>query len=113
MARAASQPRDKVIALMKENIESLNGTAEGIADDAIATVRSHTFTSAVPGLAKLPLLVLSANDGLAPGTDALVKAVQAAGDSHVTAIHAGTDHGWSDHRIFLEAAVLDWLQKLP
>ena len=113
MARAASQPRQKVVDLMKENMESLNGTPEGIADDAIATVRAHTFTSAAPGLAKLPLLVLTSNDGLAPNANALVKTVETAGNSHVTVIHADTDHGWSDRRIFLEATVLNWLQKLP
>jgi pimeloyl-ACP methyl ester carboxylesterase len=113
MARAASQPRQKVVDLMKENMESLNGTPEGIAEEAIATVRAHTFTSAVSGLAKLPLLVLTSNDGLAPNADALAKAVQTAGNSQVTVIHADTDHGWSDHRIFLEAAVLNWLLKLP
>ena len=113
MARAASQPREKVVALMRENMESLNGTPEGIADDAIATVRARTFTSAAPGLAKLPLLVLTSNDGLAPNAEALAQAVKAAGNSRVTVIHAATDHGWDDRRIFLEAAVLDWLQKLP
>ena len=112
MALASSQPRDKVVALMKENMESLNGTPEGIADEAIATVRARTFASAAPGLAKLPLLVLTSNDGLAPAAGALVKAVQGAGNSHVTAIHADTDHGWSDHRIFLEAATLNWLVAL-
>ena len=113
MALAASQPRDKVVGLMKENMESLNGTPEGIADNAIATVRAHTFTSAVPGLKKLPLLVLTSNDGLAPNAEALAKSVQSAGNSQVTVVHADTDHGWSDRRIFLEATVLNWLQKLP
>jgi pimeloyl-ACP methyl ester carboxylesterase len=113
MAEAASQPRQRVIGLMMENMESLNGTAEGIADEAIAGVRTHTFTSAAPGLAKLPLLVLTSNDGLAPNAQALAQAVTAAGNSHVTVIHADTDHGWSDKRIFLEATVLNWLQQLP
>ena len=113
MASAASQPRQKVVDLMKENMESLNGTPEGIADDAIATVRARTFTSASSGLAKLPLLVLTSNDGLAPNAEALAQAVKAAGNQHVTVIHAATDHGWSDQRIFLETTILDWLQKLP
>jgi pimeloyl-ACP methyl ester carboxylesterase len=112
MGLAAGRPRDQVVGLMKENSEALNGTPEGIADDAIATVRARTFSSAVPGLTKLPLLVLSANDGLAPMTDVLVQAVQKAGSTHVTAIHADTDHGWNDHRIFLETTVLNWLATL-
>ena len=107
-----SQPRDKVIELMKSNRESLSGTPEGIANDAIGTVRSRTFASAVPGLAKLPLLVLSASDGLAPGTDALIGSVKQAGNTRITAIHADTDHSWSDHRIFLEVTILNWLAAL-
>lgn len=113
MAREASQPRDSVVALMKENSESLNGTPEGIADEAIATIRARTFASAAQGLSKFPLLVLTSNDGLAPNAQALAQSVKAAGNSHVTVVHAGTDHGWSDLRIFLEATILNWLQKLP
>jgi hypothetical protein len=56
--------------------------------------------------------VLSANDGLAPSSDALVKQVEAEGNQNVKAIHIATDHGWSDHRIFLEATVIDWLAQL-
>jgi uncharacterized protein len=112
MAHEASQPRTQVVALMKENSESLNGTPDGIADEAIATVRTRTFESATQGLSKLPLLLLTSNDGLAPNAQALAQSVKAAGNSRVTVVHADTDHGWSDHRIFLEAAILNWLQKL-
>ena len=64
------------------------------------------------GLAKKPLLVLSSDDGLAPQTDALIAAVRKAGGKRVTAVHAATDHGWSDHRVFLAAQVIRWLQGL-
>jgi hypothetical protein len=60
----------------------------------------------------MPLLVLTAEDGLAPTADKLVQAIRANGGQKVTAIHAATDHGWSDHRIFLEATVIDWLAGL-
>jgi|GEM_PF-6908752 hypothetical protein len=57
-------------------------------------------------------LVLSAGDGLAPSTDALVKAIQGRGGKQVTAIHVKTDHSWSDHRILLESTVINWLEQL-
>jgi uncharacterized protein len=63
-------------------------------------------------LKNVPLLVLSANDGLAQHTDALVQALKAKGDKNIKAIHAATDHGWSDHRIFLETSILEWLSSL-
>jgi uncharacterized protein len=52
------------------------------------------------------------NDGLAPQSDALVQTLEANGNKRITAIHAGTDHGWSDHRIFLESTIIEWLAKL-
>ena len=64
------------------------------------------------GLKSLPLLVLPADDGLAPQTDALVKAIEASGGHKVTSIHAATDHGWSNQRIFLQSTIIQWLSKL-
>jgi pimeloyl-ACP methyl ester carboxylesterase len=87
-------------------------TAESMADEAAANAKAFSFDNAVNGLTHTPLLVLSADDGLAPGTDALVKAVASAGGKQVTTIHAATDHGWSDHRIFLETTVINWLAQL-
>jgi uncharacterized protein len=106
-------PREKVAAEMADNMEALAGvTAEGMADEVIANHEAFSLNNAVAGLAHLPLLVLTANDGLAPRADNLVKAIQAKGGKQVTAIHAETDHGWSDHRIYLETAVINWIEKL-
>ena len=113
MGYIAQMSREKVVALMADNMETLAGvTAESMADEAIANQKTFSLDNAVPGLAQIPLLVLSADDGLAPRTDQLVKAIQAKGGTKVTAIHAATDHGWSDHRIYLETAVINWLAQL-
>ena len=109
----ARLPREKVVAEMAGDMESLAGvTAEGMADEVIANAKAFQFSSDVPGLSQTPLLVLSADDGLAPSTDALVKQVEEEGNQDVKAIHIATDHGWSDHRIFLEATVINWLAHL-
>ena len=106
-------PREKVAAEMADNMEALAGvTAEGMADEVIANHEAFSLNNAVAGLAHLPLLVLTANDGLAPRAENLVKAIQAKGGKQVTAIHAETDHGWSDHRIYLETVVINWIEKL-
>ncbi|HEX5285027.1 MAG TPA: alpha/beta fold hydrolase [Bryocella sp.] len=55
-----------------------------------------------------PVLDISANDGLRASNEALVAALKQAG-SPVTSIHFDTDHGFSDHRIALESAILKWL----
>jgi uncharacterized protein len=113
MGRMGELPREKAIDLMAGNMEALAGvTAASMADEVIANSKVFIWDSAVEGLAHTPLLVLSADDGLAPETDALVKAIGAAGGTRVTAIHAATDHGWSDHRVFLEATIINWLGQL-
>jgi uncharacterized protein len=106
-------PHDKLVAEMADDMESLNGvTAESMAEDDATNTKPFSFDNDVAGLSQIPLLVLSANDGLAPGTDALVKAIQTNGGKNVTAIHEATDHGWSDHRIFLESTIITWLAGL-
>ena len=113
MGKMGELPHDKLVALQADNMESLAGvTAESMADEVSRNAKRWEFANAVAGLKDLPLLVLSADDGLAPQTDALVAAIRAKGGTHIQAIHQATDHGWSDHRIFLEAAVIDWLNKL-
>jgi pimeloyl-ACP methyl ester carboxylesterase len=104
---------DKLVALMQDNMETLAGvTAKSMADEVVANAATFRFASAVDGLVHTPMLVLSANDGLAPGTDALVAELRAKGNQRITAIHADTDHSWSDKRIFLESTIITWLGTL-
>ena len=50
---------------------------------------------------------------LPPRTGALADALRKAGDAKVSFVHMATDHGYSDHRIALETAVIEWLESLP
>lgn len=113
MGAIGGMSREQVVALMADNMESLAGvTAESMADEVIANAKAFGFANAVQGLTGTPLLVLSADDGLAPTTDMLVKAIEANGGKNVTAIHVKTDHSWSDHRILLESTIINWLAGL-
>ena len=113
MGAVGKMTRAAAIPFMADNLESLAGvTAESMADELLGGAAKWGFADAVPGLALTPLLVLSSDDGLAPGTDALVKAVRAAGNNRVTTVHKATDHSWSDKRIALESAVVVWLGRL-
>jgi uncharacterized protein len=71
------------------------------------------MTAAAPGLVRLPLLMLTSEDGLAPHSDSLVAAVGRLGGRRVSTQHAATDHSWSDKRVTLISAVLRWLDRLP
>ncbi len=114
MGASGTAPRERLVRVMADNMEALAGvTAESMADDLIAIAPGHAFADAAPGLAKLPILVLSANDGLARATDPLVARLQSLGNTAVTAIHVPTDHSWSDARILLASTVIGWLAALP
>lgn len=114
MAQMGRQPRAALLKLAADNRETLAGvTDEDMADQLMDLGSNRSFTAAAPGLARLPLLVLSADDGLAPRTDGLVTQVQGERGSHVTAIHVATDHSWSDARILLETEMISWLTSLP
>ena len=114
MAAAGRQPRDALLKLAGDNRETLAGvTDEDMADQMAGLAPSLSFPAAAPGLARRRLLVLSADDGLAAGTDRLVEQVRAHGGLHVTAVHVATDHSWSDARIRLETEVVSWLESLP
>jgi pimeloyl-ACP methyl ester carboxylesterase len=103
-----------VVKSMAEDMETLSSTTpEKMADEIIGFSPRLSFNAAVAkGLAGKPVLVLTSDDGLAPGAEKLVKAIQAEGGTRVSLRHEATDHGWSGKRIALEAAVIAWLQGL-
>ncbi|MDB5446017.1 MAG: histidine triad protein [Phenylobacterium sp.] len=112
-AMGAAMPLKDRVALAADNAETLSGvTPESMADELGKLPPQMDFDAAAPGLARAPLLVLSADDGLAPMSDKLVAAVRAQ-HGKVTAVHAATDHSWNTRRIFLESQVIRWLQALP
>jgi uncharacterized protein len=114
MGAEGGAKREDAVAMMADNMESLaGGTAQTFADDLLRGAEARNWSHAVSGLARLPLLVLTAEDGLAPAADTLVTSLRHAGDRRVTVVHEATDHSWSDRRIFLESTVLRWLQQLP
>jgi pimeloyl-ACP methyl ester carboxylesterase len=97
-----------------ENMEALAGvTAQSMADEMATLTPGMGFAAAAPGLARKPLLVLTSDDGLAPGADALVATIRKAGGQQVSTVHAATDHSWNTARIRLESEILSWLAALP
>jgi pimeloyl-ACP methyl ester carboxylesterase len=112
MGLSAAAPPAQRLGTARGNMEALAGvTAESMAQE-MATLGPYTFAAAAPGLAKLPLLVLTSDDGLAPMSDALVMDLKRRG-ARVAIVHAATDHGWNSARIRLETEVLTWLARLP
>jgi pimeloyl-ACP methyl ester carboxylesterase len=107
MGRLGEEPQDRLVTDMADNMEGLSGvTAQSKADEDRANAKAFRMENAAAGLTQIPLLVLTSDDGLAPDSDELVHAVEAKGGHKITTVHVATDHGWSDHRIALESAIL-------
>lgn len=96
----------------RENMESLAGVTPDSMAQEMATMADASFAAAAPGLSKMPLLVVTSDDGLAARSDALSADLRKRGDRQLTALHIATDHSYSGKRIALEAAVISWLQGL-
>lgn len=113
MGREGAMNRADVVKLMTENKEALAGvTADSMADEAMANHEAFDFLRQAKGLSTKPVLILSSDDGLAPQTDELVKAIRANGSTTLQAQHVATDHSWSNRRIALQASIITWLQSL-
>jgi pimeloyl-ACP methyl ester carboxylesterase len=104
---------EQLVASMADDMESLAGvTPQTMADEITANAEAFSIGNAAPGLARLPLLVITSDDGLAPAVAALVEAIEAQGGKNIKTAHFATDHGYSDHRMALESEVLQWLAGL-
>jgi uncharacterized protein len=113
MGVVGAMPKADVLALTKDNMESLASTAEALADDLVAGAPRRRLANAASGLARMPMLVMTSDDGLAAHSDSLVGAVRKLGNARVSVRHAPTDHSWSDRRVMLASAVIRWLERLP
>ena len=83
----------------------------------IAEAKAHgsewNYVSYASALGTRPVLILETNDRNQDDNHALAQALRKNGDTSVTEKHMETDHSFSDHRIALQVAILDWLRSLP
>lgn len=94
------------------NLVPLSGTSgAALAREIHENQKVLNFINLAPAIAPRPVLVVTANEGLAPADDALVEALRKAGDSHVTEKHWDTDHSYSDKRAELASAILEWTRE--
>jgi hypothetical protein len=69
------------------------------------------FLKLAPALGKRPVLLITANDGTGPSSEALLQALKEYGNTQSQHIEIKTDHPFSDHRIALENTILTWLEQ--
>lgn len=111
MGGLGKRPRADVIKAALGNSETLATSAEKMADELMAHADAFALTQTAPGLAKIPVLVLTADDGGVGRADALVAAIRAHGGTHVRTQHFTTDHAWNDSRLALQSAIIKWLEQ--
>ncbi len=109
VAKARAHASDSDFA---DNVIPLGGaTVDGLIDEIAAAPKGWDFPAFAPRIAPRPVLLVTAEDGSQPASHALAEALSKAGDREVREVHMVTDHPFSDHRIALESAVVDWLTR--
>jgi uncharacterized protein len=85
-------------------------TPASLQAEAEANAAKWNYLDYAEALKTRPVLILEAHDrNLSSGKD-MRAALQKAGNTRVTETYVDTDHSFSDHRIALQVAVLEWLQ---
>jgi pimeloyl-ACP methyl ester carboxylesterase len=107
-------PRDAATKRLEgAGLETLATTSAKEADEVAASSDAYDFINAAPGLKRLPLLLLTSDDGLRGPAEALGASIRKQGGDKVAEVHVATDHSWSDARIRLESEIIRWLDTLP
>lgn len=100
--------------LADEGMAPLHGcTPDGLAREIADHSATWAIGTKVDALKRRAALVVTSDDGLAEANEAFAAGLRRAGDTHVTTLHLPTDHAYSDRRIELSKAVLEWLAGLP
>lgn len=115
IGKSMSQPMNKTLAeLFQSASPRLAGsTPEGMAAEGRKNAVKWNYSDWTPKLTGRPVLILESNDGTVQDNKELAAALRKAGSTQLSEFYLETDHVYSDHRIALEIAVLDWLGKIP
>lgn len=99
--------------LANEGMAPLHGcTPEGLAREIADHAGTWAMDTKVDVLKHRAALIVTSDDGLAKANEAFAADLRQAGDAHVATVHLPTDHAYSDQRIGLSKAVLEWLAGL-
>lgn len=99
---------------LRDDMPPLAGTSiDAILAEIAAPGDSLSLRALLPSLAQRPLLILGARRGGGSDSEDFARRARAAGGRRVMSAVMDTDHSFSDHRIALAAALVDWLDSLP
>lgn len=96
-----------------DNASRLVGTtAQQLVQEVDSDPAKWNYLKCVPLLKDRPIVVLEADDRNTSDNQALAEALRKAGNIKVTEQHMHTDHPFSDHRIAMQAAIVNWLEAI-
>lgn len=110
-------PQDQFAAAAHSVFDDVEGRMGGYADvdmakEILAPGYDWHLESSAAAIQNLQLLILVAkHDSADDQAIALIPALKDLHAPNVTTISMDTDHAFSDHRIALESAILDWLRR--
>lgn len=108
-----AEGRTAAIASIDDLGRALTGaTAETIIDETLASTSAWDLTTHASALARHPVLVIYATQGIADDNRALAAAIEAQPGARTDVVSFESDHAFADHRIALSVAVVDWLERL-
>jgi pimeloyl-ACP methyl ester carboxylesterase len=96
-----------------DNASRLVGTtAQQLVQEVDSDPAKWNYFNCVALLKDRPIFVLEADDRNTSDNQALAEALRKAGNMKVTEQHMHTDHPFSDHRIAMQAAIVNWLEAI-
>ena len=96
-----------------DNASRLVGTtAEALVKELDSDSTKWNYMNCVPLLKDRPVLVLEADDRNTSDNQELADRLRKGGDARITEVHMHTDHPFSDHRIAMQAAIVNWLESI-
>lgn len=114
LALIAAPGREAALSFILDDRETIAGTdTDALADEMMAHTGDWTMAALAPQLKDRRLLVLYSHDAYQSHALSLIEPLKAAKSKTLTAAYTATDHAWSDHRIALQAQVINWLENLP
>src|SRR6202171_68658 len=85
-------------------------TPAGLQAEAEANAAKWNYLDYAEALKTRPVFIVKSHDRNLSYNNEMEEALQKAGNTRVTETYMETDHSYSDHRIALQVAVLEWLQ---
>lgn len=112
---AVSRPiTSEETSLFEESSTRLAGsTPQGLLQEAKSNAANWNYVTWAPLLESRPVLVIESHDGTVADNKTFAEAMRKAGADRITEKYFETDHGYADHRIALQTAILRWLTSLP